>query len=420
MSLRDSLDLREIPDLSYATNLEKLDLGGCTSLTALPSSIRNLLELRDLDMEGCLKLEVLPTGINLESLYCLNLKGCSQLRSFPDISRNISDLYLDGTATEEVPCWIDSISRLSYLSMYGCNKLKKISPNISKLKLLVEVDFSACKALTEDSWQNHPEAISTSLIRVDISGNSFERLPDTWTSIQPKDLVFSNCRNLVSLPELPASLSMLTANNCESLESLYGSFHSSQTALQFINCFKLNTQARELILQSDCSYAILPGGEIPAYFTHRAAGSSLTVSLPQKSISKVPSFKACIMVESRSGWFYFGVLWPSSSGSDKTYFSCLTNTPFTRNHLIVFNCNFPLDNVKDSLAELNHSTVKFEFFCLSQTKKVVKIKECGIQLLEVSPYVSDVSGQISETEYGVDSGEDNAEETRNSKRIRIA
>ncbi|KAL0692981.1 hypothetical protein Bca4012_060161 [Brassica carinata] len=284
MNLRWSLELREIPNLSHAINLETLDLRGCSRLTELPSSIGHLHKLKDLDMERCILLEVLPTGINLESLYYLNLNGCSQLRSFPQISRSILDLYLDGTAIEEVPGWIENMHGLTTLSMTGCNKLKRISPNISKLKLLEEVDFSECKLLTEASWQNHPEEICTSLMRVNMSGNSFERHPDTWTSIQPKDLDLSTCINLVSLPELPASLSILAANDCKSLESLYGFFQQRQMALQFINCYKLNQQARESILHSDCAYAILPGGEVPAYFTHRVDGDLLTVSFHRISL----------------------------------------------------------------------------------------------------------------------------------------
>ncbi|KAH0858045.1 hypothetical protein HID58_086306, partial [Brassica napus] len=418
MSLRCSLNLREIPDLSHATSLEKLDLRGCSSLTELPSSIWNLHKLKDLDMGYCTHLMTLPTGINLESLHCLNLSGCSRLTDFPEISRSISDLYLDGTAIEEVPWWIENISRLSHLSMNGCNKLNKISPNISKLKFLVEVDFSNCESLTEDSWQNHPEEISTSVTTVNMSGNSFQRLPDTWTSIQPEDLIFHSCRNLVSLPTLPTSLFRLTANNCESLESLHGSFSYPQAAFQFINCFKLNHHARELILQSDCAYAILPGEELPAHFTHRAAGSVLTIYLPRSSLSKrFPSFKACIMIESRSGSFHFGLVWPFKGGSDKIYYSCcLTNTPSTRNHLIVFHCEFSSDDVNDSRAELNYSDVQFEFDCLDDKKEMIQIKECGIQLLEVSPS-ADESGKIFKPESGYDSEESDVEDIGSCKRI---
>lgn len=419
MSLRCSLNLREIPDLSHATSLEKLDLRGCSSLTELPSSIWNLHKLKDLDMGYCTHLMTLPTGINLESLHCLNLNGCSRLTDFPEISRSISDLYLDGTAIEEVPWWIEKISGLSHLSMNGCNKLNKISANISKLKFLVEIDFSNCESLTEDSWQNHPKEISTSLTSVNMSGNSFQRLPDTWTSIQPKDLIFHSCINLVSLPELPTSLFRLTANNCDSLESLHWSFSYPAAAFQFINCFNLDHHARELILQSDCAYAILPGEELPAHFTHRAAGSVLTISLPRSSLSKrFPSFKACIMIESRSGSFRFGVVRPFKGGRDKMYYSCLTNTPSTRNHLIVFHCEFSPDDVNDSRADLSYSDVQFEFECLDLRKELIKIKECGIQLLEVSTS-ADESDKIFETEPGYDTEESDVEDIGSSKRMRV-
>ncbi|AED95220.1 Disease resistance protein (TIR-NBS-LRR class) [Arabidopsis thaliana] len=244
-----------------STNLERLDLSVCSSLMLLPPSIGHLQQLKDLNME--------------------------------EISRNISYLYLDKTAIEEVPQWIEDISGLSDLSM-------------------------------SDSWQNHPEEISTSLMRVDMSGNSFERLPDTWTSIQPKDLILGNCKNLVSLPELPATLSLLTANNCVSLESLY------------------------------------------------VHGNVLTVSLPRISLSKqILRYKACIVVESRPG------------------------------------------PVNDPPAELSYGDVQFEFLCLDHRKEIIKIKECGIQLMEV------YSRKRSGTEDGNKPAENDEELRRIRKQMRV-
>ncbi|KAG2335113.1 hypothetical protein Bca52824_006293, partial [Brassica carinata] len=92
MDLSDSVNLKELPDLSTATNLEKL-----------------YLRLR---LKGCSKLEVLPTNINLESLDELSLCDCSMLKSFPHISTNIRYLNLKGTAIEQVPPSIRSWPRL--------------------------------------------------------------------------------------------------------------------------------------------------------------------------------------------------------------------------------------------------------------------------------------------------------------------
>lgn len=111
MDLMGSKNLKELPDLSRATNLEKLNLSYCPSLVELPSSIRYLNKLVNLDMAGCTKLETLPTGINLESLSRLILDECSLLRSLPDISDNVAILSLDYTSIKEFP----SKWRLLYL-----------------------------------------------------------------------------------------------------------------------------------------------------------------------------------------------------------------------------------------------------------------------------------------------------------------
>lgn len=103
MDFSGSKSLKQIPDLSMATNLEKLLLRGCASLVKIPSSIGHLHKLWLLDMSWCTKLEALPSGINLRSLNRLDLGGCSRLKKFPDISSNISKLDLSGTAVEEFP-----------------------------------------------------------------------------------------------------------------------------------------------------------------------------------------------------------------------------------------------------------------------------------------------------------------------------
>ncbi|KFK22504.1 hypothetical protein AALP_AAs75065U000300 [Arabis alpina] len=121
MNIAGSRHLKEIPDLSNATNLEILNLCYCTSLVTLHSSIRYLKNLRELSMEGCSTLEALPTNVNLESLDYLDLRECSRLRSVPQISRNISKLVLDGKAMEEEDClWIENLSGLTLLDWANC------------------------------------------------------------------------------------------------------------------------------------------------------------------------------------------------------------------------------------------------------------------------------------------------------------
>lgn len=141
MDMSYSADLKEIPDLSKAINVKKLNLRGCKSLLALPSSIGNLSnlfllklkgctslvtlpssigklsKLSKLDMSKCSNLKFLPADVNLESLLILKLNGCSQLRMFPRISRNTEWLYLEETALEreEDSSWIENIPHLKEL-----------------------------------------------------------------------------------------------------------------------------------------------------------------------------------------------------------------------------------------------------------------------------------------------------------------
>lgn len=48
--MSSSVNLKELPDLSLATNLEEMDLNQCTSLVELPSSIGKASNLKKLDL----------------------------------------------------------------------------------------------------------------------------------------------------------------------------------------------------------------------------------------------------------------------------------------------------------------------------------------------------------------------------------
>ncbi|KAH0899159.1 LOW QUALITY PROTEIN: hypothetical protein HID58_048727, partial [Brassica napus] len=133
--------LRTFPDIS--TNIEDLNLSK-TAIEEVPPWIEKFTNLHKLEMKGCVNLETLPTGINLPSLECLSLSGCSRFKDFPDISTNITYLNLSQTAIEEVPCWIEKFSWLHVLKMDGCNKLLKLGSRSSVsteniFKLLTEV-----------------------------------------------------------------------------------------------------------------------------------------------------------------------------------------------------------------------------------------------------------------------------------------
>ncbi|KAG7588434.1 Leucine-rich repeat 3 [Arabidopsis suecica] len=228
MNLSYSKNLKELPNLSMATSLEKLVLAGCSSLMELPSSIGNLTNIWELYLSDCSSLMELPSSIgNLTNLSTLLLDTCSSLMKLPSSignATNLSTLLLDGCSSiVELPSSVGNLTNLKELSLNGCSRL-------------------------------------------------------------------------VSLPQLPDSLMVLNAENCESLEKLDCSFCNPCIRLNFANCFKLNQEARDLLIQtSTVRLVVLPGKEVPACFTYRGYGNSVTVKLNQKPLRTSTKFKACIL-----------------------------------------------------------------------------------------------------------------------------
>ncbi|KAH0857652.1 hypothetical protein HID58_085913 [Brassica napus] len=99
MDLAMSCHLKELPDLSNATNLERLNLNDCESLVEIPSSFSNLHKL----------------------------KALSILRNFPDISRNVSKFSISVEELDQVPESIRLWSRLRVLTITSKGKLKSLT-----------------------------------------------------------------------------------------------------------------------------------------------------------------------------------------------------------------------------------------------------------------------------------------------------
>ncbi|ANM66109.1 SUPPRESSOR OF, CONSTITUTIVE protein [Arabidopsis thaliana] len=159
---------------------------------------------------------------------------------------------------------------------------------------------------------------------------------------------------------------------------------------------------------------VLPGGEVPAYFKHRAYGNSVNITLPRRSLShKFLRFNACVVVEPQtdsygSVYVYFqykGEHYIHTIATDMTLM-CKTD------HLVL--CSFKFRQFKNTLYPKVKvlDNVEFKF-------KGRRIKGCGVQLLHVSPYPDDSDGS-SKAEYNQQSGEKcDAVETESSSKKRM-
>ncbi|XP_013586604.1 PREDICTED: probable disease resistance protein RPP1 [Brassica oleracea var. oleracea] len=334
--------------IGNATNLRNLDFSRCSSLVELPASIGNLQKLDSLILRECCKLEALPVNIIFKSLMRLDLTDCSLMKSFPEISTNIKYMHLAGTAIKEVPSSIRLWPRLDVLHMSYNEKLKEF-PHV--LDIMTDLVMSNTEIQEISPWIERSSRLDR--------------------------LVLTGCKQLLSLPQLPSSLSQLDAEDCESLERLDCSFLNQKIDHNFAKCFKLNKEARDVIIKSSTNkVTFLPGKEMPNYFNYQANGGSLVMKLNERPSSSSMIWKACILlvrkdeVEAGIGqmvYVHHGIKQNSldvpCSPRNHTLFRPLTE------HLYIF--EFEADVTSDELC--------FEF---RVNKEEWMIKECGVHYVK--------------------------------------
>ncbi|KAF2576222.1 hypothetical protein F2Q70_00002114 [Brassica cretica] len=297
--------------------LTKLYLSNITSLVELPSSFQNLNKLEQLRITECIYLETLPTGMNIESLDYLDLSGCTRLRSFPEISTNISTIYLNNTGIEEVPSWIENLSKLRFLYMRKCFKLKCVSLNICKIKQLEKADFTVSRIHSNKaSWCDSPSAVVMETDNVHVH------------------------------PTLPAPKE---ASSSTYVPKLYR---------KFVNCFILSQEA---LLQG------YKGTDISRF---RACAM---VELDRRLYPLYPYIviQICCRFSDRFGNSF------QSFGQPHSF------TPYHQkgSHLFIFDCRLLLNRDNATPDELNYNQVCIEFRII-EDRSIFILKGCGIRIFE--------------------------------------
>ncbi|KAG8660903.1 disease resistance protein RUN1 isoform X2 [Manihot esculenta] len=194
VNLSHSQALRRIPDLSGLPNLEKLVLEGCTSLLEVHPSIWLLRRLILVNVKDCICLQTLPISIEMPCLQVLIFSGCFKLKKFPEIKGNmnkLSELYLDGTAIQELPLSIRRLSGLVLLSLKNCKNILSLPSSICHFISLKTLNISGCSTLDK-----LPEKLGNveSLEELDISGTAIRQLPPSIVFLKNlKTLSFHGC-----------------------------------------------------------------------------------------------------------------------------------------------------------------------------------------------------------------------------------
>ncbi|XP_050254791.1 disease resistance-like protein DSC1 [Quercus robur] len=294
LDLSDSKVLVKTPNFIGCPDLERLIFQGCTSLYELHPSVGALKKLTLLNLKDCRSLAGLPCEINLKSLEIFILSGCSSLKKFSEIGKKmtrLSELYLDGTAVEELPSSLKRLTGLTVLTLQGCKNLSSF-PNNVNLPSLKTLNLSGCKVQPPKSrlishgfsliraahvffqgffpireainlllprlrfivslnladrnlWDGGlPDDLSglSSLQELDMSKNNLTRLPDSISQLSKlHSLTLNDCSRLQSLPNLPLSVGFVTARRCPLLEKYSNQFAvwtSGETGFTLVDCDK--------------------------------------------------------------------------------------------------------------------------------------------------------------------------------------
>ncbi|KAF8085334.1 hypothetical protein N665_0671s0013 [Sinapis alba] len=258
MDLSYSKRLKELPNLSTATNLQELNLRACSSLVKLPSSIGNAINLQILNLSECSKLVKLPSSIgNIFNLQELNLRACSSLVKLPSSIGNAFNLqFLDlfgCSSLVKLPSSIGNAINLKILDLECCSSLVKLPSSIWNIVNLQELNLKYCSSLTEltsSVWN------IANLEKLDLSGcSSLVELPSVENAINLRELNLIHCSSLVKLPYSignAINLQKLYLCHCSSLVELPSSMRNLRklSELEIRQCSKLEVNLANINLES--------------------------------------------------------------------------------------------------------------------------------------------------------------------------
>ncbi|KAA3481968.1 disease resistance protein RML1A-like [Gossypium australe] len=186
INIADCKNLRKIPDLLGAINLEILECSGCETQS-------------------------------FESLKKLGLTGCCNLKTFPVVPKHFPILELSDSKIEEVPDSIEHLVRLIKLCLKN-SKVNIVSSNISKLESVHDLDLSHCPIAEIPK-------ILRSLTELNLSETQIEDVClslETPSNLRTLDISGSRGKNvsikmesLLKFPKIPRTLIKLNSSGTQ-------------------------------------------------------------------------------------------------------------------------------------------------------------------------------------------------------------
>ncbi|KAK3416308.1 hypothetical protein EUGRSUZ_H01772 [Eucalyptus grandis] len=336
--------LTRVPDISWAPNLERLDLWLCKSLVEVDQSVGYLDKLEFLSLLQCSKLSIFPSILKTKSLRELYLSGCSKLEKFSDILvkiEHLEELHLAGTAIKELPASIDNLVSVRHIDLTNCKNLIRLPSSIYKLQNLGYLGLTDCsnfimfpKNLEDptdldgglgfpnldgldlrgcnqseldflESSSNFPK-----LTFLDLRGNKFTHMPRCLNEYNDLEcLLLDYCQQLQEIPPLPSNIGIIRANNCRSLQKLPDfSSLSNFSEVDFSSCCGLSRKGFDLAGVSILEYLrktgkldiLLIGGEMPGWIHHCEEGS-ISFKVPKDLYDNFLGLALCVVLGLEEG-----------------------------------------------------------------------------------------------------------------------
>ncbi|CAN1228208.1 Disease resistance-like protein DSC1 [Linum perenne] len=246
------INLRQVPDLSKAHNLEVLKLKGCIRLVELPLQIQDLDKLMMLDLRFCENLGLLPPQLDSPLLKIIHLSHCPKLSRCPEITNGEWQILdLDQTPVTRLPDAVHKVKRANLLSLYGehVTHFPPFSPSESTFLK----EFQLSQTSIEDIATTTTTTTTMSPVhlpkfgRLELNENSklASLSSDTWRMVST-ELVVRLSPKLHTLPEVEEESSGLTTlelNCCVGLHGLPSSIGNLRCLvnLSLIGCYNITT-----------------------------------------------------------------------------------------------------------------------------------------------------------------------------------
>ncbi|KAJ0614227.1 putative leucine-rich repeat domain superfamily [Helianthus annuus] len=262
------------PDFYGLPCLQKLTLHKCKELQEVHPSLGCHKSLEYVRVLYCYKLRKFPTIVQMGKLKTLTIQYCNDSLEFPEIKSNMESLVRLSLRDMRIDVLLSSIGErcvnLVSLDLANCSSLKSTEVDFDGLKYLeaftlnglthsktrdkLFISWLVGKVGCGKDWYRSQPSISLWLTRsltklyisdcglrdgeipsnigelyslqeLHLGWNDFTQLDISLLQLtQLKLLILDVCKHLVKLPELPAGIYILYADNCHSLKAI-GDFH---------------------------------------------------------------------------------------------------------------------------------------------------------------------------------------------------